>query len=68
MDETIPHLAAVAMKQAYERAMLIQGSVVVAEQGRLVELHADGSRKERHPLPEGLPVRVGATLKRKRAR
>ena len=68
MDETIPRLAAVAVRQAYERAMLIQGRVVVAEGGRLVEVRADGSKEVRHALPAGRPVRAGETLLRKRAR
>jgi hypothetical protein len=68
VDKDIPRLAGIAVKQAYERALLIGGKVMTSDHGRLVEIRADGGMTEIRKLPERIRVTLGATVLRKPAR
>ena len=67
-DGDIPRLAGIAVKQAYERALILGGTVMTADHGRLMEVRADGRRTEMGKLPGRIAVTPGATLVRKTAR
>lgn len=67
-DAAIPRLAGIAVKQAYERALLIGGKVMTTDHGRLVEVRADGRKTEIRKLPDRIRVTPGTTLLRKPSR
>jgi hypothetical protein len=45
LEEQIPHLAETATKQAYWRSLAEGDKVMIAEDGKLIEVSPDGSRK-----------------------
>lgn len=63
LEEHIPELAEVAFKQAYWAALATGSSVLVAENGKLIEVFLDGTRKFIKKLPFWIPVKRGQKLK-----
>jgi hypothetical protein len=59
LESHIPELAAVAFKQAYWAALATGSSVLMSENGNLVEIFPDGTRKIIKPLPPATPVIPG---------
>ncbi|HEX4839079.1 MAG TPA: hypothetical protein VFU89_01405 [Rhabdochlamydiaceae bacterium] len=62
LEEHIPELAEVAFKQAYWAALASGSSVLVRENGNLVEVFPDGTRKVIKPFPPSTPVAIGQKL------
>lgn len=63
LEEHIPELAEVAFKQAYWAALASGSSVLMSENGSLVEVFPDGNRKFLKKLPSWTPVTRGQKLK-----
>ena len=51
LEEHIPEQATMALKQAYWQALASGNSVLVCEDGELVEKHPDGTRKILKKIP-----------------
>lgn len=64
LEEHIPELADVAFKQAYWAALASGSSVLVSENGDLVEVFPDGKHKFIKHLPPATPVIRGQRLER----
>jgi hypothetical protein len=64
LEEHIPELAEAAFKQAYWGALASGSPVLVAENGSLIEVHPDGTRKIIKKLPKPIQVTPGQTLER----
>ena len=62
LEEHIPELAEAAFKQAYWAALASGSSVLMSENGNLVEVFPDGTRKIIKPLPPSTPVTPGQKL------
>lgn len=62
LEEHIPELAASAVKQAYWQTLAAGNSVLENDNGALVEVHPDGTRKIIKQLPSSTPVPKGTTL------
>lgn len=62
LEEYIPELAELALKQAYWKALASGSSVLQSENGFLVEVHPDGTRKIIKELPPSTPVKPGTRL------
>ena len=62
LEEHIPELAEVAFKQAYWAALASGSSVLMSEDGNLVEVFPDGKRKFIKKLPPSTPVTPGQKL------
>ena len=56
LEEHIPELADVAFKQAYWAALASGSSVLISENGNLVEVFPDGKQKFIKRLPPSTPV------------
>ncbi len=65
LEEHIPELAALAFKQAYWAALASGSSVLMSENGNLVEVFPDGHRKIIKPLPPSVPARIGQKVIRR---
>ena len=63
LEEHIPELADVAFKQAYWAALASGSSVLISENGSLVEVFPDGKHKFIKHLPPSTPVIPGQILK-----
>ena len=64
LEEHIPELAEIAFKQAYWAALASGSSVLVSENGDLVEVFPDGKHKFiKHLLP-AIPVTRGQRLEK----
>lgn len=61
LEEHIPELAEVAFKQAYWAALGSGSSVLISEDGSLVEIFPDGS-KQFKKLPKWTAVKPGQKL------
>ena len=59
LEEKIPELADMALKQAYWRALAAGHSVLEAEDGVLYRVFPDGSREFVEKLPPRVPVTPG---------
>lgn len=59
LEESIPRLAQVAVTQAYWRSLAAGFSVLKTENGHLVEVYPDGSKKIIKKLPSLMPVEKG---------
>lgn len=66
MEASIPELAGSAFKLAYLQALTINGKVMEARHGKLVETTAEGAVRVIRSIAKPTPVRVGE--KRVRAR
>lgn len=66
MEARIPELAGSALKLAYLQALTINGKVMEARHGKLVETTAEGAVRVIRSIAKPTPVRVGE--KRVRAR
>ncbi len=64
LEEHIPELADVAFKQAYWAALASGSSVLVSENGDLVEVFPDGKHKFIKHLPPATPVIRGQKLEK----
>ena len=64
LEEHIPELANVAFKQAYWAALASGSSVLVSENGDLVEVFPNGKHKFIKHLPPATPVIRGQRLER----
>lgn len=64
LEEHIPELADVAFKQAYWAALASGSSVLVSENGNLVEVFPDGKHKFIKHLPPSIPVTRGQILEK----
>lgn len=64
LEEHIPELAEAAFKQAYWAALSSGSTVLMSENGNLVEIFPDGTRKVIKPLPPSTPVTRGQRLVR----
>ncbi len=64
LEEHIPELADVAFKQAYWATLASGCSVLVSENGDLVEVFPDGKQKFVKHLPPAIPVIRGQKLER----
>ncbi len=64
LEEHIPELADVAFKQAYWAALASGSSVLVSENGDLVEVFPDGKHKFINHLSPATPVIRGQKLER----
>jgi hypothetical protein len=62
LEEHIPELANVAFKQAYWAALASGSSVLISENGKLVEVFPDGKRKFIKHLAPGISVTIGQKL------
>ena len=62
LEEHIPELADAAVKQAYWQALATGSSVLVSEEGALVEIFPDGTRKVLKQLEPQTAVTVGQRL------
>jgi len=62
LEEHIPDLADAAVKQAYWQALATGSSVLVSEEGALVEIFPDGTRKVLKQLEPQTAVTVGQRL------
>ena len=62
LEEHIPELAEVAFKQSYWAALASGSSVLVSENGNLVEVFPDGERKFIKKLSPWTPVKRGQKL------
>ncbi len=62
LEEHIPELAEVAFKQAYWAALASGSTVLMSEDGNLVEIFPDGKRKTIKPLPPSTAVTPGQKL------
>ena len=62
LEEHIPELAEVAFKQAYWAALASGSSVLVSENGSLVEVFPDGKRQVKKKLHSWIPVIRGQKL------
>lgn len=62
LEEHIPDLADAAVKQAYWQALATGSSVLVFEDGELVEIFPDGTRKMVKHLEPQTSVLVGQRL------
>jgi hypothetical protein len=65
LEAHIPELAEVAFKQAFWAALAAGSSVLMSENGNLVEIFPDGTRKIIKPLPPATPVTPGKKIKLK---
>lgn len=63
LEESIPELAEGAVKQAYWRALAAGHSVLTTENGMLIEVHPDGTKKIIKKLAPPIPVVKGLKLK-----
>lgn len=64
LEEHIPELASVAFKQAYWAALASGSSVLVSENGDLIEVFPDGKQKFIKHLSPATPVICGQKLER----
>lgn len=64
LEEHIPELADVAFKQAYWAALAAGSSVLVSENGDLVEVFPDGKHKFIKHLSPTTPVTRGQRLEK----
>jgi hypothetical protein len=62
LEAHIPELAEAAFKQAYWAALASGSSVLIAENGSLVEVFPDGKREFKEKLPSWTPVTRGQKL------
>ncbi|MGA8165267.1 MAG: hypothetical protein WB791_09630 [Waddliaceae bacterium] len=62
LEEHIPELANVAFKQAYWAALATGSSVLVSENGNLIEIFPDGRHKFIKHLAPAIPVIPGQRL------
>lgn len=62
LEEHIPILADAAIKQAYWRALATGSSVLISEEGALVEIFPDGTRKVLKQLEPQTDVISGQRL------
>ena len=62
LEENIPILADAAVKQAYWQALASSSSVLVCEDGALVEMFPDGTRKVLKQLEPQTSCTVGQRL------
>ena len=56
LEEHIPDLAEIAFKQAYWAALASGSTVLMSENGNLVEIFPDGKRKIIKPFPPSILV------------
>lgn len=59
LEAQIPELAEIAFKQAYWQALASGNKVLEAQEGSLVEVSPDGTRKIIKPLSPRLTVKPG---------
>ena len=62
LEAHIPELAGAAFKQAFWAALATGSSVLMSENGSLVEAFPDGTRKIIKPLPPRIPVTRGQKI------
>lgn len=62
LEQSIPELATVAFKQAYWAALASGSSVLINENGKLVEVFPDGRHKFIKHLAPSIPVTLGQRL------
>jgi hypothetical protein len=62
LEEHIPELADAAFKQAYWAALASGSSVLISENGNLVEVFPNGKHKFIKHLPPATPVTPGQRL------
>ena len=62
LEEHIPDLADAAVKQAYWQALATGSSVLVSEEGALIEIFPDGTRKVLKQLEPQTAVTSGQRL------
>ena len=62
LEEHIPDLADAAVKQAYWQALATGSSVLVSEEGALIEIFPDGTRKVLKQLEPQTAVTLGQRL------
>lgn len=62
LEEHIPELATVAFKQAYWAALASGSSVLISNNGNLVEVFPNGKQKFIKHLPPSIPVTRGQKL------
>jgi hypothetical protein len=62
LEEHIPELADVAFKQAYWSALASGSSVLISENGNLIEVFPDGKQKIIKRLPSSMSVVRGQKL------
>lgn len=65
LEESIPELAEAAVTQAYWRALAAGYPVLKTEDGMLVEIHPDGTKKMIKKLVPPTPVEKGLRLEMK---
>ena len=62
LEEHIPDLADAAVKQAFWQALATGSSVLVSEEGALVEMFPDGTRKVLKQLEPQTTVTLGQRM------
>jgi hypothetical protein len=65
LEAHIPELAEVAFKQAFWAALATGSSVLMSEEGNLVEMFPDGTKKVIKALPPDIHVITGQIIKLK---
>ncbi len=63
LEESIPELAEGAVTQAYWQALAAGHSVLKTENGMLIEVHPDGTKRIIKKLAPSIPVEKGLKLK-----
>lgn len=59
LEQHIPEQAVMALKQAYWQALASGSNVLICEDGHLVEIRPDGTRKILKKVPPPIQVKVG---------
>ncbi len=59
LEDHIPDLADAAFTQAYWQALAMGSSVLKVEQGKIIEVFPDGSRKLIKQISATIPVTLG---------
>lgn len=62
LEEQIPELADLAVKKAYLESLIAGNNVLISENGKLVEIRPDGTKKIIKQLPPSTPVTKGKTF------
>jgi hypothetical protein len=59
LEQFIPELAAIATREAYLQALMSGQSVLIAENGQLIEVSPNGNRKVIKELKPAIKIPIG---------
>ena len=63
LDETILKMMQTAVKHAYQDALSSGSSVLIAENGEIIEVSPDGTRKFVRKIEPGIKIKKGTIIK-----